>query len=100
MSLAAVLPDAPGLLVEQVISGEETLTLVARVAPAAARCPCCAQASSRVHSYARRALLDLPIRGRRMQRSLQVRRFRCLSLTCPRRTKRRASSHPRRPLCS
>jgi len=86
MSLAAVLPDAPGLLVEQVIIGEEAITLVARLATEAAQCPSCTQPSSCVHSYARRTLLDLPVRGRQMRLSLQVRRFRCLSLTCPRRT--------------
>lgn len=86
MSLAAILPDVPGLLIEQVIIGEEAITLVARLKTATARCPCYAQSSARVHSYARRTLLDLPVRGRRMHLSLQVRRFRCLSLTCPRRT--------------
>lgn len=86
MSLAALLPDIPGLLVEQVILGEETILLVARLVTEGACCPNCAQLSSRVHSYARRTLMDLPMSGRRVQLSLQVRRFRCGTPTCPRRT--------------
>jgi transposase len=86
MSFAALLPDTPGLLVEQVILGEEAITLVARLVTEAAYCPCCAQASPRVHSYARRTLMDLPMSGRCVWLFLQVRRFRCGTPTCPRRT--------------
>lgn len=83
MSLATLLPATPGLVVEQVILGEAIITLVARLATRTACCPCCAQPSSRIHSYARRTLWDLPISGRRVQLSLQVRRFRCGTPSCP-----------------
>jgi transposase len=86
MSFAALLSDTPGLVVEQVILGEAIITLVVRLTTRAACCPCCAQPSSRVHSYARRTLWELPISGRRLQLSLQVRRFRCGTPDCPRRT--------------
>jgi hypothetical protein len=86
MSLAALLPDTPGLVVEQVIIGKEAITLVARLTTEIACCPCCAQPSSRIHSYARRTLLDRPISGRQVHLSLQVRRFRCGTPSCPRRT--------------
>ncbi len=72
MSLAALLPDTLGLVVERGILGEEAITLVARLATMVACCPGCAQPSSRVHSYTRRTLWDLPISGRRVQLSLQV----------------------------
>jgi transposase len=86
MSLAALLPDTPGLVVEQVLIGKEAITLVARLTAEIACCPCCAQPSSPIHSYARRTLLDRPISGRRGHLSLQVRRFRCGTPSCPRRT--------------
>src|ERR1051326_1339883 len=86
MNFATLLPETPGLVVEQVILGEAMITLVARLVTETARCPGCAQPSSRIHSYARRTLWGLPISGRRVQLSLQVRRFRCGTPTCPRRT--------------
>jgi transposase len=86
MSLAPLLPAVPGMLVEQVVLGEEAVTIVARLTTVTASCPCCAQPSTRVHSYARRTLIDLPASGRQMRLSLQIRRFRCLRPTCPRRT--------------
>ncbi|HLV98520.1 MAG TPA: hypothetical protein VKT82_07550 [Ktedonobacterales bacterium] len=38
------LPDLPGLLVEQVISGDDALTLVARLTTPASPCPECQSA--------------------------------------------------------
>ena len=72
MSLAALLPDTPGLVVEQVILGEQIVTVVVRLATESACCPCCAQPSSHIHSYARRTLVDLPMSGRQVHLSLQV----------------------------
>jgi transposase len=86
MSLAALLPPVPDLLVEQVILGEEGLTFVTRLTTAQMPCPSCGQPSRQGHSRARRTLFDLPVAGRRVQLSLQVRRFFCRMPTCPRRT--------------
>jgi len=97
MTLAALLPNTPGLLVEQVILGEKIITLVARLATAVACCSCYAQPSSRVHSCTRRTLLDLPISDRQVHLSLQVRRFRCGAPTCPRRTFRERVPIPLAP---
>ena len=79
MSFAPLHPETSGL-------GEAIITLAARLATRTTWCPCCTQSSSRLCRYARRTLWDLPIRGRRVQRSLQVRRFRCGTPTCPRHT--------------
>jgi transposase len=86
MSLAALLPDLPDLLVEQAVIGEEAITIVARLTTPAMPCPACAQLATQVHSRARRTLCDVPAGGRIVRLSLQVRRFLCLVPTCPRRT--------------
>jgi transposase len=86
MSLAALLSPVPDLLLEQVILGEECLTFVARLTTAQIPCPSCGQPSRQVHSRARRTLFDLPVAGRRVQLSLQIRRFCCRTSSCPRRT--------------
>jgi transposase len=86
MLSAALLPDIPGLLVEQVIIGIEAVTLVVRMTTPAASCPACGQSATRVHSRSRRTLADLPASGRRVRISLQTRRFFCANSACPRRT--------------
>jgi transposase len=86
MSLAVLLPALPGLLVEQAIIGEETITLVARLTTAAMPCPACAQLATHVHRRARRTLCDVPAGGRSVRLCLQVRHFFCSTPTCPRTT--------------
>ena len=86
MSLAVLLCELPELLVEQVIIGAETITFVARLIPSAMPCPSCAQSATRVHSRSRRVLQDLPAGGRRVQISLQIRRYFCQNPACKRRT--------------
>ncbi len=86
MSFAALLPPVPDLLLEQVILGEECLTLVVRFTTAQRPCPSCGQLSWQVHSRTRRTLGDVPVAGRRVRLSLHVRRFFCRTPTCSRRT--------------
>lgn len=50
----------------------------------ASRCPLCHQSAWRVHSWYQRTLLDLPWHGVSMRLHLQVRRFSCDTLGCPR----------------
>src|SRR5207249_2460054 len=49
-------------------------------------CPECGAVSTRVHSRYRRTVEDLPSCGRRVRVGLTVRRFRCGTPDCPRRT--------------
>ena len=86
MSFAALLPPVPDALLEQVILSEECLTLVVRFTTAQMPCPRCGLLSRQIHSRARRTLYDVPVGGRRVRLSLQVRRFFCRTPTCPRRT--------------
>jgi len=47
-------------------------------------CPLCAQEATHVRSYYTRLVADLPCAGRRVQLILHVRKFRCESVSCPR----------------
>ena len=84
--LATLLPEWPSVLVEQIIVGEDLVTVVARLTMPAQPCPACSQQATSVHSRSRRTLLDIPTEVRRVHLSLQVRRFFCRNPACPRRT--------------
>ena len=84
--LATLLPEKAGVLVEQIIVGEDVVTVVARLTTPAQPCPACSHLASQVHSRSRRTLQDLPAGGRRVRLVLQVRRFFCRYSSCPRRT--------------
>jgi transposase len=86
MSLADVLAPLPGMAVERVIIGDETVTLLAHLTAAARPCPACGTQAIQIHSRSRRTLLDLSVCGRQMRLSLQVRRFFCEDGSCPRTT--------------
>jgi len=49
------------------------------------RCPLCGRHSRRLHSHYRRTVADRPISGRPVVLSIHVRRFVCLTVSCPRR---------------
>src|SRR3954464_14202551 len=57
----------------------------ARSADLIAHCPICATPSGRVHGRYTRPVADLPMMGRIVSLSLQIRRFRCSNSGCPRR---------------
>ncbi len=47
-------------------------------------CPLCAQEATHVRSYYTRLVADVPCAGRQVQLVLHVRKFRCDSVSCPR----------------
>jgi transposase len=74
-----------GLRIEAVTTEPDRLLIIARpTAPDAAR-PECGHRSGQVHSRYDRRLMDLPSHGRAVHLRVQVRRFRCATITCPRR---------------
>ncbi|HEY0418939.1 MAG TPA: ISL3 family transposase [Acetobacteraceae bacterium] len=75
-----------GLLVQQVLSSPDHLVIIASTDQASATCPCCAASSTQVHSHYERSLGDLPSQGQAVKLHVTVRRFRCLTPACPRRT--------------
>jgi transposase len=86
MSLPVVLFPLPGFVVEHVTAADPTLLIEARAQTPTAACPDCHAPSARVHSHYTRQLRDLPIIEQPVRLRLHVRRFRCLTPTCPRRT--------------
>ena len=72
---ASLIP--PGLEVDSVDDGEDSLVVTARSRAVAAACPACGTASRRVQSHYVRCPSDLPCAGRRVRLRLLVRRFRC-----------------------
>jgi transposase len=59
-----------------------TIRLVATAA--SSLCPLCAQAATHVRSYYTRLVADVPCAGRHVQLIVRVRKFRCDTLSCPR----------------
>src|SRR5690349_11876789 len=62
---------------------ETHLISTATATSAAANCPRCGSASTRVHSHYSRTPRDLPLVGYALRLVLHVRRFRCLRPDCP-----------------
>jgi transposase len=80
-----LLPDTPGLQVEQVRIDNQTLHLDVTSTEPASRCPLCQNKTSSLHSHYRRTFADLPWGTYGVQVHALVRRFRCRVPTCPRR---------------
>jgi transposase len=76
---------AAGLIIEAVKAEPNHLLVVARPTAPDAACPGCGHRSRQVHSHYDRRLLDLPSHGRAVHLRVQMRRFRCATITCPRR---------------
>ncbi len=81
----ALLPHAPDLLLEDVLYDDQTLHVVLRSTALTASCPLCQQPATRIHSYYARHPADLPWGGHAVRFVLHVRKFFCLTPTCPRR---------------
>jgi transposase len=62
----------------------ERITAIATTTEPEADCPVCQQSSARIQSRYTRTLADLPWAGRHVQWRVQVRRFRCENVACPR----------------
>ncbi|MFD7408686.1 ISL3 family transposase [Streptomyces sp. NPDC059866] len=81
-----LLPQLSALVVEEVSDAEAGLKITARTASDQACCPECGTGSARVHDRYRRRIADLAVGGRAATITLSVRRFRCETSGCPRRT--------------
>ena len=76
----------PGFIVEHVSAADLTLLIDARASTPDASCPDCHTPSARVQSRSTRRLRGLPVAEHAVRLRLHVRRFRCATPTCPRRT--------------
>ena len=72
----------PGLAVDAIETGADRVVIFVRAPEAFRCCPACGEPSNRVHSRYQRRLLDLPSHGRVVELRLQVRRLRCLAISC------------------
>jgi transposase len=92
--LLSLLPGE--LAVDRVEVSSGLVTVHARSSDLIAPCPICATPSGRVHGRYIRHLADLPLMGRSVSLSLQIRRFRCSQANCPRRifAERLPAAHP------
>lgn len=76
-----------GIDVEKVTETEEKVLVMEAVSTAqTAICPDCGEVSQHIHSYYLRSPQDLPMSGYQVCFRLRVRRFRCGSENCPRKT--------------
>ena len=79
---ASLIP--PGLEMDGIDDGEDTLVVTARSSAVTASCPLCGTVSGRVQSHYISQPSDLPCAGRRVRLRLLVQRFRCGVPSCPR----------------
>jgi transposase len=79
-------PHFAGLQVERVLITAEVVHMEVRRTARTASCPGCGRRSRRVHSHYTRRVADEPVGGRPVEIHLQIRRFRCDTRNCPRRT--------------
>lgn len=83
----ATLPiTLPGLTISSLLTSDSLVQLDACSTALTARCPDCSQGSTRIHSRYSRRLRDLPISDRALRLVLQLRRFFCMTPSCPRQT--------------
>ncbi len=84
---ASVVPfRIPGCRLDAVQVVPPELIIEASSKARSAVCPACGYRSRRVHGLYTRSPADLPVSDRAVGLRLRVRRFRCLSEACPRRT--------------
>uniref|UniRef100_UPI0012F500D6 ISL3 family transposase n=1 Tax=Nocardia amamiensis TaxID=404578 RepID=UPI0012F500D6 len=81
-----LLPHFGDLVIADVRSERDVVTVEAAVAAAAAGCPRCGSNSVRVHSRYWRQLADVSVAGRAVVLRLRVRRFFCSNSNCAART--------------
>jgi transposase len=80
-----LLPPGSGLRLEHISTGDQTIELMLVTTTATAPCPLCATPATRIHSRYTRTLADLPWGGFAVRLYLEVRKFFCPTVACPRR---------------
>ncbi len=93
MEESAFLPLPEGMSIDHVHQSESQLTVIVISTSASAPCPGCGNFSEHVHSRYQRTVKDLPCGGRCVVLRLCVRKFFCLTLTCPRKVFGSTPSH-------
>jgi len=76
--------ELPGMSLDQLEIGAQTITIKTHVEACEATCPICQTMAKRVHSHYTRTLHDVPCGMKALRLVVQVRRFFCDQETCPR----------------
>lgn len=84
MELSSLLALPNGLEVDSATVTDELLTVRLISSAESSLCPLCAHAATHVRSYYSRLVADVPCAGRHVQLIVRVRKFRCDTLSCPR----------------
>src|SRR4051794_30869905 len=84
--LLALFPQFTGVSVDQIEVRGGVVEVKAATRTTRAECPDCGHPSIQVHGQYTRRLADMSSGGRAVRIELRVRRFRCSSSSCPRRT--------------
>ena len=86
MGQRTLLPDAAEVVLDQLrVLGREQIVMVLRPSGDESACPACHRRSSRIHSWYRRRLSDLPWEGVEVRIELRARRFFCNEGGCAQR---------------
>ena len=85
MPTTTLLPDPASLRLEQLLADDAGITIVLTTTRPTAPCPDCGQPATRVHSWYRRTLADLPWQGLPVRLRLRTRRWFCSVRACARR---------------
>src|SRR5690348_3734732 len=81
MNLSSLLALPDGLEVVSITTTKKLLTVRVAACAASSLCP---HAATHVRSYYCRLVADVPCAGRQVQLVLRVRKFRCDTISCPR----------------
>jgi len=81
----SLLPKVPGLKLKNTAMDAEAVEFTITSTSLPVACPVCGQQTARLHSHYGRTVADLPWSGRRVRLLLNVRKFRCSGMGCPRR---------------
>jgi transposase len=82
--MLAMWPSLPGFRLDAANYIDDEFVLVARSCNKSSTCPICKEESTAVHSWYERTPADLPSCGNLVRICLQVRRFFCRNIRCPR----------------
>ena len=77
MNLAAILPEWPGVAIDDFESNNLEITIYAQCAAQVAYCPVCKQPSAGIHSVYERHPADVSAWGKKVRWIIEVRRFFC-----------------------
>jgi hypothetical protein len=86
MQLAALFSHLTDAIVEGIALTDDGMTIDIRLTAPTADCPRCGRTSARLHGRYWRQIADQPVAGRRTAIRVRVRRFRCGTPGCQRRT--------------